>query len=268
MIDFMKKSIYYLALLTLVTLASCTNSEDVSIQSFPIYTNCRTVENNDVVFHRNSGVIEFNNTENTVQFTGEFKDMDGRKLTFKTSEMKMNAASSTADVYSFSANTINGSAVITGLKGYVDLGTGLLWCSFQVDGSMTVYCTTDLIFPYSTTTITDENGNNYKNEGSDYLLAFDTDGDKAIMRISDFIPAVNGTIAARIIEYKGIKMTPTTTGYIFTADELQSNASGSYDITDLNITVDRQGQHMSGTFKCNGNNFTVDGDAWHLSSAL
>jgi hypothetical protein len=63
-------------------------------------------------------------------------------------------------------------------------------------------------------------------------------------------------------------VTPTTTGYTYTANELKTNVSDSYDITDLNITVDRQGQHMSGTFKCNGNNFTVDGDAWHITSAL
>ena len=257
----MKKCIYLFALIAIISMASCSDSEDINRNTYTASIYNRAVDDNDVVFSQNVVQFQINSTESSIQISSEFKDMYGSSSMLNTPEMKLSAVA--ANVYSFASNSITGSTDITNFEGRIDLNTGMIWYSFKVNGSTTVYCTTHpIIFPYCSTLITDENGQSYTNEKSAYLFAIDSKGENGIMEITNFVSSTNGSVSVSVIDYSGITVTPTTTGYTLTADEAKSNVSEHYTITDLNITIDRQGQHMSGTFKCNDNNYIVNGDTW------
>lgn len=257
----MKKFFYLFALLTLVMFTSCNDDDDYqSKQTFTAVMNNRAVLNDDVVFSQSNAKIEYNSSDATIQITSQFKDVDGQTYAISTPEIKMGIAGT--GIYSFATGSISGNTSITGLQGYIDMNNYMMWYTFVTDKGASVYCTTHLLYSITTTTITNVDGNTYNHSQSAYLVAIDSKGESGIFRIGNFIADTNGTIQATAIDYNGVKITPTMTGYLVTADEVASNMSGYYKITDLNIIIDNQGQHMSGSFKVGNYTYNINGSTW------
>ena len=63
-------------------------------------------------------------------------------------------------------------------------------------------------------------------------------------------------------------MTPTVTGYKITADEVESNYTGFYKLTDVDFTLDEQCMTINGTFKCNGKDYEVTGHLFTKTSSI
>ena len=68
------------------------------------------------------------------------------------------------------------------------------------------------------------------------------------MQISNFVPGVNGAVQAAVVEYKGLNVTLTDQGYLIKADEAKATHDSYYDLTDVDITIDRDCTHFSGSF--------------------
>jgi len=163
-------------------------------------------------------------------------------------------------VYSFS-NT--GATADESLTGYIDIATRALWYT----NGPTMVCTSQPQYPYATTTVSvPSNGMSYNQENSAYLFAINADGKSCTFGITNFAPNTAGSIEASLIEYRDIDVTPTATGYIITADEAQSNYSGHYTITDLNINLSSQCQVINGSFKCKDLEFSITGKMFPIAN--
>lgn len=258
----MKKFFYLFAFLTLVMFTSCNSDDDYeSKQSFTAVLNNRAVNGTDVMFSQSNATIELNYNNSTIQITSDFKDVDGQTYKINTPAMPMSIAAT--GIYAFSSSSVSGNADISGINGFIDLNNYTMWYTLGTNGGSSVYTTTHLYYTNTTTVITNVDGNTYSHPQSGYLFSIDSKGETGIFQIGNFIPDTNGSVQATVIQFDGITVTPTTTGYIFTAEEAESSShKGIYTITNLNIIVDNQGQHMSGSFKVGNHTFTVDGKTW------
>ncbi len=255
----MKKSFIYLfAMLAAVMLTACgSDDKPINKQTVTMTINSRAIEGDNIVFSQGSAKVEFDYTNMFIMFTSEYKDVDGQSHTITTPEMKLYPSGGM--IYSFNNMASNTYTGIDALTGYIDLSSGMMWYSFESSNCL-VYCTTQLLYAYTTTTITNpENDNIFNHEQSAYLFALDTRGEKCVMKISNFIPNTNGTVQASEILYDGLTVTPTTTGYKITAAQVESSYRGYYTITDLNITLNSQCQIIGGSFKCGGLEHTLSG---------
>ncbi|MBQ9555910.1 MAG: hypothetical protein IJV05_06775 [Muribaculaceae bacterium] len=258
----MKKSFIYLfALLAVVMFTSCGNDDEpVNKQTFTSTINTRAIEDDAVVFSQGSASVEANFTNMTIQFTSDFKDANGRSHSITTPEMPM--TSTVGTIYSFgsAASTIGSGA--DNLRGNIDLATGMMWYTFTLDGSTTVVSTTHLLYAYTTTTLTNpSNGNTGENNSSAYLFALSATGESCIMQISNFMSSLgSGVIDAAELQYNGLNVLHTPTGYVITADEVESSYKGFYTLTDVHFELDDQCRVIEGAYKCNGLDFKVNGD--------
>ena len=105
-----------------------------------------------------------------------------------------------------------------------------------------------------------ENNNHGSNQQSAYMFIPGANGETCELRISNFMSTLNGVVDAPEVRYTGLTMTPTTTGYTVTADNLESSYKGFYTLTDVNFALNDQCQLINGSFKCNGINYEVTGD--------
>lgn len=260
----MKKTVFLFALLTLVMFTSCSEDEPVNKQTVNSTFNCRAVDldNGTVVFSQSNAKIEINYNDMTIQFNTTYKDLGGISQTLNTPVMKLKAVSSST-IYAMVTSYDNYNVT----NGYIDLATGMIWYdlsqSFQDGyfnaGSTAVYMTSQLLYAYATTVVTNEAGASFEHQQSAYLFALDSKGETCTLQISNFIPDTNGTIQAATVEYEGLNVTPTHLGYVITADEVESSYSGFYSITDVNFTLDAECNVINGTYKVNGHDFTVSG---------
>ena len=241
-----KLSFLFFSLLAVTLFTSCLNNDEpVNKRSLQDVMNTRAVDGDKVVFSQNNVTIELDNTNQTIKFTTSYKDADGVSQSLTTPEMKLNFV--TGAIYSFS--TPVGSPI--SLNGYVDLATIMVWYTFAIDGSEHIYSTTHFIFSYANITVTNpENSNSKKFDNSQCAFKIDATGEKCTMIITEFAPTVSGAIMDKLI-WEGLKLTPTATGYVITAETAESTMKGYYTLTDLNITISDQGQYIDGTFKCN-----------------
>ena len=207
----MKKSFIYLfAMLAAVMLTACgSDDKPINKQTVTMTINSRAIEGDNIVFSQGSAKVEFDYTNMFIMFTSEYKDVDGQSHTITTPEMKLYPSGGM--IYSFNNMASNTYTGIDALTGYIDLSSGMMWYSFESSNCL-VYCTTQLLYAYTTTTITNpENDNIFNHEQSAYLFALDARGEKCVMKISNFIPNTNGTVQASEILYDGLTVTPTTT---------------------------------------------------------
>ena len=249
-----KLSVLFFSMLAVMLFTACTDYDDpVNKQSFTSTINSRAIDGNDVVFSQGTAKAEVNFTDMTMQFTSDYKDVNGQSRTITTPEMKMTHLN--GSIYQFEA-TGNGDDAMTGR---FDMATGMLWYSFYKDG-YPVISTSHLLYAYSTTTVINpDNGNHYSHKQSAYLFALDTKGEKCVMKVSNFTPNINGAIEAEELQYDGLTVTPTVNGYTITASEVESSMRGFYTITDLNIVLDAQCRVINGSFKCKDLDFTISG---------
>lgn len=262
-----KVLLFLLPLLAATMLTACGNSDEpVNKQIVSMVTNNRAIEGDAVQFSQGNAKVELNYTDMIIQFTGDYKDASGTSRSLTTPAMKMTNNGGT--VYRFDNATSSTYTGIGILTGYIDLSTGMMWCSFD-EGSSHVVMTTQLLYAYSSTQITNpDNGNTGNHNKSAYLFALDSRGETCIMKITNFITNLNGSGTADVyeIQYNGLTVTPTTTGYIITSDKAESSLSGFYTISDLNFKLDDQCRVIDGSFKCSGLEFKVTGDLFPIAN--
>ena len=249
----MKKLSFMLLALLAVTLFTSCNKEDEQTNkyTYATYINNRAIDGDEVVFSQGTIKVELDIINNLLVFNSDYKDVNGKSHTLVSEEMKLQNV--VGNICSFNSSSM-------GLEGFIDKGTGVIWFQYSPDGATQLYSTTDLLYAYTTTSLLNPESNNHgEHQQSAYLFALDATGETCVMKISNFIPNINGAVEASEIQYSGLKLTPTTTGYVITADEAESSYKGFYTITDLNFVVDNQCRNINGSFKCNGLIITVNG---------
>ena len=253
-----KLFIYLLAFTATLMLDSCINNDDpVSKQSVTVTVNNRAINGQQVIFSQGSAKVEVNYTDQTIQFSTDFKDAQNQQRSISTPVMDMTFTK--LGLYHFQTVVSQASSSISGLDGYLDTNTGVLWFTIN-DNAGQVYSTSQLLYGYVTTTVTNpDNGNHFNHEQSAYLFTIDPKGETCILSISNFVPNIVGTVQETEIRYDGLKVTPTLTGYTVTADKVESNFKNMYTITDLTFNLNDQCRVISGSFKCSALDFTVSG---------
>lgn len=263
-----KLSFFLLSLMAVTMFTACGNDDEPgkdpdNKQTVTSPMNYRAINGDNVVFSQSSTKVELNYTDMLIKFTGEFKDASGQTRSLTTPDMQMTALSSS--VYKFNSS----SAAATGignLEGYIDFISGVMWYTFVIDGSTQVVCSTQLLYIYTLTKITNpENGNTGSHQQSAYLFALDNKGEKCTLKISNFMANLNGTVEASEVEYNDLTVTPTATGYTITASEVESNYRGFYTLTDVNFVIDNQCKNIHGTFKCKGLEYVLEGGLFTYS---
>ena len=252
-----KLSLLLLSLLAVTLFTACNSDNDpVNKQTVTSIVNARMVNVSDgsVVFSQNSGKVEANFTDKTIQFSCSYKDLNGQ--TQNLTSPVMNLVSQKGSVYYMET----GSQAID-RRGRIDLSSGMMLyrVSNPEDGSVLVI-TTQLLYAYTVTTMTNpDNGNHGSHEQSAYLFALDSRGETCTMRISNFMSNMNGAIDAPDVQYERLTVTPTGYGYKITAASVESNYNGFYTLTDVDFTLGEQCEIINGSFKCNGINYSVTG---------
>ena len=255
----MKKTLICLfAVLASVMFTACNNDDDHENKyEVTMAINNRAFNGDDVVFSQGTAKVEINYTNMFIKFTADYKDGNGQTHSITTPDMKLYSNKNT--VYTFNNIASNTYTGIDQLTGYIDLATGMLWYTFD-DGVSPVVSTSQLQYAYTTTTITNpDNDNHVSHDQSAYVFALDAKGESCIMQIYNFIPNITGSVQASEIQYKGLAVTLTTTGYHITASEVESSYKGFYTITDLDVLIDYNGHVMTGSFKCNDLDFDISG---------
>lgn len=248
-----KLSFVLFALLAVTLFTACgNNDESVNKVSYSMLVNSRAIDGDKVLFSQNNGAIELDYTAMTIKLSINYKDPVGILQTLSTTTMPLTAQ--TSDIYTFK------SIGDEGLIGIIDLSRTTMWYTFT-NGTQTIVCTTQMWFANVTTAVTNpDNGAHYEQAKSEYMIAIDSNGTTCKLGISNFAPNVNGQIEENSVIYNDLKVTPTTTGYHVTAQEVKPTTNiDRHTITDLNIFINNQCRSIEGTFKCNGLNFNVSG---------
>ena len=254
-----KLSFMLLSLLTVTMFSACNgnNDEPDNKQTITATISNRAIGGGNVIFSQGSAKVELNYTDMLIKITADYKDANGDSHSLITPDMKMSLT--TGSVYTFNNTASSANNGIGHLEGNIDFSTGMMWYSFEVDGSLVV-STTHLLYAYTNTNMTNpENGNHGTHQQSAYMFALDTRGETCVMKIYNFMSNLNGAIDAPEVQFDGLTVIPTSTGYTITADEAESNYNGFYTLTDVHFTLDSQCLAISGSFKCNGINYEIDG---------
>lgn len=245
-----KKFFYLIALLAMVTFTSCTDpKEDVNKYTFADVVNNRVVNGNQVAFSQGTIQVELDLTAMTIQFNTDYLDTNGTKRTVNTSAMKMTPRNGV--VYQFSDMNVTG---------FIDLSTGMMRYVIGED----VTATTNFRLSYLTTTVTNEDtGGTYSHEQTGYIFTIDdSKGETATMQVANFVPDTNGTIQASMLQYRGLKVVPTTSGYTITADAAQCYQGDYYNLKDLNVNITDGCMRVDGSFKIKNHTYKMTGNVF------
>ena len=239
------------SLLAVTLFTACGNDDEpVNKQTVSMTVNNRAIDGETVVFSQNNAMVEVNYPDRPSQINTEYTDVTERPPTLTSPTMSL--ANEGGSIYSF------GKGTTSDMTGYIDFATGMTWFIIH-DNSGTVVSTSQLLYAYSTTTVTNpDNGNHFSHEHSAYLFAIDSECQKCYMRVSNFIPNIAGSVEAGEIQFNNLTVTPTPTGYTVTAAEAEAN-NKSYTITDLSVELSDQCQIINGSFKCKDLEFTITG---------
>lgn len=250
----MKNSVFLLALLPIVLFFSCNDNDDpVSKRTLYSIMNARLIINNDstiVVCSQTNGQIELDNINMTIKFSSSYIDQDGIEQLVTTPELKLVPIKDNA-YYMEDADHSH--------PGMVDFGSGMLWYhEVNADGDTALFMTTQLLlYAYTNTSITDSMNNTSDHQLSTYMFKLDSRGESCDMTISNFVS--DSIVSA--LQYKGLKTTPTVTGYeIDTIAIAESSQDSLYTLTGLKIYIDEHCLAFNGEFMCKGLKFNVSGN--------
>ena len=257
-----KLSFMLLSLLAVTMLTACGNEDEPdNKQTLTSIINTRAIVGDDVVFSQGSAKVELDYTNMLISFTADYKDADGQSHSLSTPSMKL--ISEGGAIYTFNATSGQGVGSVLSLEGTIDMNTGMLWFRF-LSGSTEYVSTSQLLYAYTTTNITNpDNGNHGSHKQSGYLFALDARGETCIMKIFNFVSTLNGAIDAVEVQYQDLTVTPTATGYRITAPEVESSIKGFYALTNVDITLDDQCNVIAGSFKSNGLEFEFSGNVFN-----
>lgn len=251
-----KLSFWVLSLMAVTMLTACIKDDDDPVNKYmaTVDINSRTLNGDAVVFSQNTGTITINSTDMTITISSGYKDAEGVGHTFTSQAMPLTPMG--GSIYSF---TDTSHAV--DFTGFIDEATITVWYTFFANPTDQVISTTQLIYSYNTTTVTNpDNGNNYSHSDSQYMFALDSKGEKCAMVVTNFAPNLTGTAISSQTRWDGLKVTPTTTGYIVTAEMVESNLKDNDNISDVHFVLDNQCRTINGSFKCRDLNIKVSGD--------
>ena len=142
-----------------------------------------------------------------------------------------------------------------------------MWFTFN-EGSTRMVCTSELLYAYTKTTITNpDNGNHSINPQSAYSFALAANGQTCALTIYNFMSNLNDAIDVTKVDFEGLTVTQTVTGYTITADEVASAYNGYYTLSDVNFNLNDQGKVINGSFKCKGLDFTVTGNMFNMTQS-
>ena len=194
-------------------------------------------------------VIDLNNFKMAI--SSSVKLSNGQKVKFEIEEISLSGS----NPYEFSvssAKSTDGSTVLNGIQGKVDLSGGVMYMQYNINGTEAVYATSLIAFPYTSFNST-KDGNTYSSTSSVMFFTLnDKDSTKATMEVRNLQLSRNSSIIEDVT-YDTVQVTPTVSGYKLTGSHLKNNSMGtSYDITDFNADVTDQGRVLNATFKCMG----------------
>lgn len=256
----MKKSVFLLALLSIVLFVSCNDNDDpISKRTLYSIMNARLIISTiDTCYcSQTNGQIELDNINMTIKFNSSYIDQDGVEQLVTTPELKLVPIKDNA-YYMEDDNHSH--------PGMIDFGTGMLWYhEVNADGDTALFMTTQLLlYAYTNTSITDSVYNTSDHQQSTYMFTLDSRGESCDMTISNFVSNNNGDVDAPALQYKGLTTTPTVTGYeINIPDSIaitESSQDSLYTLTGLKINIDEHCLAFRGEFMCNGLKFNVSGN--------
>lgn len=253
----MKKSVFLLALLSIVLLSSCnSNDEPISKQTLYSVMNARLINSDDTIppiFSQTNGQIELDQINMTIKFSSTYMNQNGQAQSVTTPEMKLVPIKDNAYYMD------DGSPSYPGM---IDFGTGMLWfhVSNPDDEWTEVYMTTQLLhYAYTNTTINDPENGTSDHQESAYMFKLDSRGESCDMSISDFVTNLNGVVDAPALQYKGLTAKATAMGFEITAETASAESGQDYSLTDVKINIYEQCLSFEGSFKCNGLEYHVSG---------
>jgi hypothetical protein len=241
-----------LAVLAMSLLTACNKDESDHKQKFTTAINNRACRDGVIIFSQGTAEVEINfipsTAMRTIKITSTYKDIDGQSRTLTTPEIEMPSLyGSPVRVYSFSTTTDVMGDGVKNLHGGIDMQSGMLWYAFQQD-DYTITCTTHLQFNNVITKIIDPMGASINTNMSAYLFMLNSNANTCVMQISNFTPGVSGIVQAAVVEYKGLNVTVTDQGYLIKADQAKATQGSNCDLTDVDVTIDRDCTHFSGSF--------------------
>ena len=205
-------SFWLLSMLAVTMLTGCLKNNDEPVRKYTttLPMNSRAFDDNKVTFSQNNSTMTIDYTNSTIQLETGFKDIDGVGHTMSSPNMTLTPLG--GPIYSFNSGTAS-FGTTSNLEGYIDLETLMVWYSFFDHGSKKIISTSQLIYSYGTTTVTNpDNGNHYINESSQYKFFIDAKGEKGTLLITKFAPNLNGSVQAEQIYWEDLSVMPPDTG--------------------------------------------------------
>ena len=252
-----KLSFLFFSLLAVTMFTSCLNNEEpIDERTLQDVMSTRAIDGDKVVFSQNNVAIKINMTNQTIKFTTYYKNADGVNQSLTTPDMALTPVIGT--IYSFS--TPVGDAI--SMNGQVDLSTIMVWYTFTVNDSEQDGSFQSTEFPHS---LSRQSYAPRTGVNSQCAFRIDSSGEKCTMIITEFAPTLNGGVM-NMLTWEGLKMTPTTTGYLITANTAESTMKGSYTISNLKINISDQGRFIDGSFMCNDLKVTISGNLFPTKS--
>jgi len=252
----MKKFMYLIAMLAIVSLSACSdddNKKDNKVYADYTFNQVSTVNSTSTFSQVTSKDLVFNTTKKTadLNFTN--------KLGSKSVVLNLSGVNykNNDDLYVFQfddAYLDTEGNKVTDLKGYYNTDNSVMMVSYTVnDGSKNYYIintTPTLKYENGTTIVKAEDGTT-NNDNNIFYDVKTTDGKTATLTIYNFIDAPKATTSSTIT-FEGLECAPITAGYAITGVKAVKSTDGKYSISDYIIGLQGQCLTMIGSFDITG----------------
>lgn len=265
----MKKLIFLLALVLLsgVALTSCLDDDDNDqrVQMASTMYNRALNADGTTQFSQALYQITVRYKAGTIEVTGA-ATVGNDTHTFTTPEMELqSSASNGGSTYSFSTATATcNTATVTNLRGTFDMNKGVLYVTYQLNGT-TVHSTSAVSFPYTSATVTDSTGASFTTPNMSFF--FTISGNKGQMAINNYTIEKGPATQASTVNYNGLNVTVNNAGYEFTANELKATDTDreTFRLTNFHAVVSNQGLLLNASYDCSGKHVTVTGHTFNTA---